>query len=366
MDEFEQPQNLPPLEVATQIILEDHWNIEPRYAPIQPNPDDPEHSMVEPGFGKIAPAFGERVVGDAIQACSLEDLVVLHQEIAHVLGDEHSHTAILTIAPQPRHGVSGDTNEVRANNDAWLIAIRNGHWPLPGSYRRLNSPSSDQPPEYSTDLSRDPHDTADNHIAFMLLAPREMQDQLTEAAEHGITELLEALDHPHKHGGLLLSGERRDDNDPLAFSWRGTSRYDEINGMGVVDEISDEPSFMPVMQDLLVLDGSEARQAYVNRYMDLIAMPPENRALFLKQAAIDALGDDVHREAYRWISSEEMKVDNIVRQMRSIVAITNFNTRQREGRNMTDAEQAGAKQAYLAGLVRVADKLSGDYQPQAA
>lgn len=366
MDEFEQPATSSPLEAATRVIPEDRWNADPRYAPSSSR--DGEDAELSPGFIAIAPAFGERVVDGVVEACNLEDLVELHQEIANVLGDEHSHTAVLTEAPYPHNGTQGESDASRANNDAWLIAIRNGHWSLPGHYTRLNPFDHDEEPKFDTELTRDLHDTADKHIVFMLLAPREMQDQITEAADHGITELLDAVDHPEHHGGLVLPGERPDEADPLAFSWRGTSLREDINGMGVVDEISDEPSFMPVMEDLLLLDSPEARQEYVQHYAELAQMPRDELHISLNQAAADELGEEAQdsHKLYTWIRREESKTEQVRRQLRSIVAITNFNTRHREHRNMTDDEQAEARQAYAAGLVRVANKLRGDYVPLAA
>src|SRR5208282_1382378 len=125
---LERSQHISGLESATKIIPQDHWNAEPRHGDVP----EVDYSYPHP---RLAAVYGERIVDGRIEACSLEDMVAIDNEVAtRVLVDEHSRPAVLSIAPYPRHSATGTGKETIANNNAWLITIRDGHWPIPGTY----------------------------------------------------------------------------------------------------------------------------------------------------------------------------------------------------------------------------------------
>jgi hypothetical protein len=285
------------------------------------------------------------VVDGEVQSCDLEDMVAIDEKIGQALGED-SHTPLLTKAPYPYAGISRGP-EANANNDAWLLAIRDGHWPIPGTYKR--DPVTD---EFSTQLEYDGHDFGDKHLGFMMLAPAEMQQQITEAAHHGLTRRLEALDDPDRPKGLVLPGEDKYDTDPLAYTWRGAAIRGSMDAINTIDQISDDPNFLPLMQELAALPDEATRIDYLEHYASLVDMPEHQQ----EQALLATQPDNIDK--FSWVNHEKMRMARVGAQMRMMVGITNFNVRHREGRDLTPQEQEGAKQVYLAGLVRVAGKLA--------
>lgn len=322
--------------IADTVISDDEWDAAPRYGTT---------------FPRLAAVYGERVGADGeLEACSLEDMVKIDIEIAEeVLVDEESRTPILTVAPYPKASLTGKGPETQANNDAWLRTIRDGHWPIPGSYKRDYETKGG---DFSDELSYDLHDSADKHLAFMLLAPREIQREITEAAHHGLTRRLDALDNPEMPKGLVLSGEHDSDVDKHAYTWRGEAIRGSMDAINTIDQISDDPNFLPLINDLLSLESDEEREQYIEHYAALAAAPTEELGTLLEQTAPDNV------ELDSWVSTESQKTLWVGAQMRMITGIANFNMRHREGRDLTQAEMSQAQHQYLSGIVRVADKLA--------
>ncbi len=322
--------------IADAIVSDDEWDAAPRYGTI---------------FPSLAAVYGERVGADGeLEACSLPDMVEIDTEIAaNVLVDEDSRTPLLTIAPYPKASTTGKSPEAQANNDAWLRTIRDGHWPIPGSYKRDYETKDG---DFSDELSYDLHDSADKHLSFMLLAPREMQHEITEAAHHGLSRRLNALDDPEMSKGLVLRGETDSDVDKRAYTWRGEAFRGDMDAINTIDQISDDPNFLPLINDLLSLKSDEERGQYMEHYAALADAPTEELDTLLEQSVPEDMDTD------EWVSAQSQKTLWVGAQMRMIAGITNFNMRHREGRDLTQEEISQAQHQYLSGIVRVADKLA--------
>lgn len=330
--------------------------VEAQFRHIEWRPGTRSFGHTADNYRLVTGAYGERIIkngtGFAVEStATLEDMVEIDRAIAaQLLGDEGSKPPLLTEAPYPYDSITGKSPRAQANNDAWLATIRGGHWPIPASYKRDPFTSEFKPtPQY------EPHDYGDKHLAFMLLAPREMQKEITEAAHHGLTQRLRALDHPNESKGLILPGERADEKDSLAYSYRGKASRGDMDAINAIDQVSDDPDFLPFITRLASLPDEEARQAFVKRYAALAVLPGAVAEAHLRSELATDIG---YSDAEDWVSDEKGIIKQIGSQRRMMIGITNFNMRYREGRDLEPEEQADAANAYLNGLIRVAGKLA--------
>jgi len=292
--------------------------------------------------------IGQREIEGEQVACSVEDMVALDEEIAQsLLADEHIHTPITYTAPYPRNSeVKRGGDEIRANNDKWLITISEGHWPIPASYW------SDDKQEWRDELGYDSHDTADWHMFFMMTAPREMQDQLTSAAKFGIVDRLRSLDNPDKRD-LLLG----DDDNSIELPNATRFSYKGVDAIKIIDEITDNPEMPKLMNTLLEMNSAEERDAYLDRYISLANMEYRESYDHLRESVPE--GTPSPQE---WVDQEMKKRNDIEHIMGQILIITNFNMRHKQRRNMTEEEKTRAISEYMKGIRRVSHKLAGDVQ----
>jgi hypothetical protein len=369
MDETTMGQEVLPqgtrLEAVGDMVPDDRWNVKPRSNPNR--------------YPRLNAVYGIRVADDGTpRACSVEDMIAIDQEIAAgLLADEESRPPLLYVSPYPRHQDikgrvdEGELHKSLAKNDSWLITIQKGNWPIPASYFMRGKPSSE--------LAYDQHDTADNHLLFMTLAPREIQAEVTEAAGYGVNQRLDTLDDLGAHEkGPVPAAVQGTDSNYFVLPSGDRVNYGSQNAIKVIDHISDEVCFPQLMNGLLGIESSEERSAYMERYTRLAREPFEEFAyrllgesmpdvalsrsdmimLFDTNPEIIPVG--IGPEVKTWINLEMKRRDEVLGIMDQMVMISNFNMLHREGRNMSKLEQVAASQAYIRGILRVADKLAGN------
>ncbi len=319
--------NQTPFELAMQVIPENHWRAT----------DTSERSRHARAmiydYPELAAIYGVRRAHDnEIVACSEEDMTQLDAEIARAL-DEESHTPVVYVAPYPE--ASGTTTmddpKVFTNNDEWLRVIAAGNWPVPAYYphrieanKRISMPGS---------YVHRSHDSTDFHMFYMMLAPSELQGEITKAAQLGVAQRAAAWNDRQAPKGLELGDSS---NDDVLVSPGYVIDYSMYDAIAIIDQMTDEECFPKLLQQLVRMSSPQERQAYIERYTPETPAPG--------QAGFD--------------ESLYLLAENAG----TMIALRNFNVRHNEKRNMTDTERFEAGQAYLRGIVRVADKLTGQYQ----
>jgi len=294
-----------------------------------------------PGFEAI---FGEHVdeASGTVSAVSIEDMVLIDEEIAaKVLVDEHSHSPILYEAPYP-NARAGDKNDPEAieNNTVWLEYYANYRLPVP----RKRLPDGT--------WEHDPHDTDEEHLLVSVLAPRELQDEISQAARIGARERRE---DPTRLGkGLLINGEKGNEYDPLNWSGRGGVYRSDIDAINVIDSVTDSKDFVPLMAKLRSLPGATERSAFIQTYKELAALNNDEAMAHL----INIAPGDTERKRAIWAHEEMLIVAHVAANRRMMISVANFNMRHLKGRNLSEKEQNQKADKYFEGLVRVANKIS--------
>ncbi len=338
-----------PLEAVTDIVPEQNWTEPPR--------------RKAGWIPQLQGLIGQRRTEDGVVACSLEDMAIIDEEIAHtVLADEHVRTPLIYVVPYPeiskariRGGTSDDeATKILANNDKWLISIageegEDGHWPMPMYLT-----------EDGQGLEADRHDTSDWHVIFMMIAPAEMQAEISKAARHGIIERLETLDDPDRKGAAFEGPDRSETSPGLnIIRLPDSSRFSfhDKNAVSIIDSVSDGGDLPRLMNTLLELESAEQRDAYLDRYETLANMSHREAHTWLSQTKPEGVDKNV------WLDEEYQKRrEQMLQIMGGMVKIANFNMRYEENRNLNADEQQAVVGAYLQGIRRVAHKLAGDGQ----
>ncbi|HUB93717.1 MAG TPA: hypothetical protein VMB52_04395 [Verrucomicrobiae bacterium] len=331
-----------------------NWNVTPR---------NPALSRIYP---RLSPMIGTRVTGNDLndlEGCSVDDTLQLIETVAHtVLIDEHTRTPLIYALPFPNEPYSKKAlslDQIRFRTNAFLGVLRK-FWPVPKGFHGVEGEEADEPTVFK-------HEIADNHIIFMALNPREMQDAISEAVAYNQVERADIMGKPadHPKGRTLKSPHDNVVNSPFG----DVIRYEGRDAIKMIDEVSDNAAFLGLMERLLELKSADERDQFVHYYIDLI-MNHDIRPDYTDgdsepnytrmNAIIDSsypryMATQVRQDLHAYFFSN---MDNFIQ-------VANFNMRYRgKGRNMTEAEMLEAGHAYIMGMLRVAHKLAGDYQEQ--
>ncbi len=346
---------LPSLYKAAHVVPDSRWTRELNSS--SPSPD----------VRVFGPLIGSRVRDDGlVESCSVEDTVAIAATFAEqALPGENTHTPKIIEYAYPeitdafgrREDLTQEErNKIVANNDRWLITIRDGHWPIPG--KPTYNPQTGQK---DGPLEFDKHDWGGNHSKFFGLEEKGMQDQMTEAADHGLSLRLNALTHPNEPLGPVV--ERV---SILDGSWAnqyahwvpidvGETHITYDDAIHMIDAISDKDALEEVMLNLVALPDDSSRMQYMRHYSGLASLP-FTKVLARAEQIAPLVGSK--REKDEWVENEMLQAAAVRESMQMILDISEFNTYHREGRVMTIEEQIETVQNHLDGLVRVANKIS--------
>ncbi len=291
--------------------------------------DESRQMLRNPNRTWLANIYGFRIIPDGesdrkndviVQEVDFHTLTKMHEAFAGtVLTGEHTRIPVPTDPPVPEKG-----SDNHLNNNLWLEKIRDGYWPIMRDHNNLVTGEF----EYSD------HDSSEFHLGNMALLPREVQDIITEAATYELNWQRKYQAGEVHDNRLFLAGEDMDDEDPFASGFRWSKRHSD--GIAKIDSITDEPAYM----NLLVHIVAEKSVSCADRMAAL-------------RANIDAL--DVH-------VADSREVRAIHQMSKQLADLLNFNSRHRDGRTITLEEAREANEAFLNGVVRVAEKIRGEYK----
>lgn len=239
----------------------------------------------------------------------------------------------------------------------WLKSIHSGTWPIMS--RKI--PDVDNSGGFTDDPYR--HDLSEVQLGNLALGPREIQIEYTGVAWYEFAARRASTASNHHVDGLILSGESPYENDPLAY-YRGSAANPRIfhNGVAELENVTNDYTYMRLLSNLVVvelgerlqlfdeassfmqLDGGELKSEVLNYVTSNYGTGPES----LKRAKLLA-------SMTNWLQD----------QASAIVSVANFNCRVENRRNLSIAEQRQKVESYFSGILRVAGKLRGDFDPAA-
>lgn len=313
--------NLKPLEAAIRIIPDERWqtglNGRGRYADAMAR----EHPALASIYGMRRSMSGDT------EFCNEADMAQVDAELARLL-DEESHVPTIYRSPYPEaiDKRSERDTKIHANNNAWIGVIAAGGWPIPLYYQFQYGQSGRiiDTNAYSADI----HDSTDTHLYYMMLAPRELQREITNTAKLGVLQRQAPAEDPMSAKWLSLGGDHA---DLVRVSSDDFIDYGIYDAIAIIDHVTDDECFPNLLEKLMNMGSPDERRAYVDRYA-LLSLD-------------EGLNDP----------DAKLLLDNAG----TMIALRNFNIRYSDGRNMTDTERLEAGQAYLQGIVRMANKLTG-------
>ncbi|MEK7572097.1 MAG: hypothetical protein AAB553_07540 [Patescibacteria group bacterium] len=316
-------------------------------------------------YDLAAALYGIRFSGkDArTERISFQTLTSFHQKFSTaVLFDEHIH--ITTVPPEELVYEGGSPHT--ENNNFWLRAIgdkEDPRWLIMPQKRSLGTYFEDSDLIEEDKLSS-LHDATAFHLFNFATFPRELQDLLTEAAQHEyawrkrLQQRMVAGEHigrgSHLHSDsstlgdsfvvnkvLLLPGEGVDSEDPFSTASLNGKKIHTV-GINKIDGLSGMEGYLSLLVDLVSHTevSSEERLAFILE-----------KFLATNVARYEDLPDVV----------------NCLGMLPRFTAdVLNFNTRHRtfnegQGRNVTQLEVEQFISDSLLGIVRVANKIRGVY-----
>lgn len=275
--------------------------------------------------------YGERIVGEGgqtkVEHCDPSTRERISDAVHKVLG-EHTRVVRYVTPPNP------DDILATENTAFWLEKIKSGVWPI---YVMKDEQGGTHVWE---------HDERAEHLGNMVLMPREMQDQISEATTYAEVER-------SKKEVLVLEGE--DPNqDPYSAMQRGNARIKD--GVDTIDQCTGDPGYLTLLSELVTQPPAALEEvfgeltAYTKQVMASqkagtpIPQAPEALTLAFKNSRFGLDG----------------VVGYLAYQGTVICDIANYNTRHREGRQLQPNEAEAITESYWRGILRVAQKIRGE------
>lgn len=336
-------------DAVQHVIVDAQWNDDIRAISsgvetvIDPFYGDPD---IRIPTGNILPqtvtniVYGQVTVGEGLstrdQICDLDTVTNINETLqATVLDGEHGHIPRIIMPPNP-DDITGDPNNV----DVWLQNIGyEDTWPI----------MLERQPDGT--LEPNSHDERDYHLGNFALFPREMQDQLSEAARH--TYEFRAANRNTGLKALVLADELPREEDPFAFNLRGNPTGPEFrDGINVIDDVSDHKGYLNLLGYLTTQPEGELQATFD----DLVLMADGIKS---GELAVPKRFPMPGADEAKWQMAQDLN-----REKNMIGDVTNFNMRHREGRRISPDELKVAEQNYLKGILRVAAKIRGEQLPE--
>lgn len=284
------------------------------------------------------------------ESVPLTDLESIHRQLNDkVLVDEANFIAGLVEAPDPRQ-VTGDSP---GNSRAWLNGLSKGIWPMPLYRGKGNNFSleviygidhvyenQDRFGSYVWD-----HDYRNLHLANSILFPREIGNRVRKVASIELAWRDKGNNFP-----LLLPGEASHDYIPsFDQSWpeRGhEERAQHVNGMRLLDLVTDQSSYL---NQLLYLIKSDDSNAIVADLLDMEHVSQDAKKSHMPFGLTDINDRRFNDTFNRWLQFGEVA--------QSVVALENYILRHTEGRNITPEEEHQIFEETVNGILRVSQKI---------
>jgi hypothetical protein len=266
--------------------------------------------------------YGQRIAADdadhdqPYETTELAVLPEIHRRLGElVLQDELSHGAELVTPPKPLLTIDG-----HENNDKWLRTLIKGRWPIMSLRPK---------PRVEGDYLQ--HDIRQEHIANMVLMPREAQQAIIASAGYELawrkqfSDVGDEVAIPRKH----LAGEAYSTALPVT---RTEKLEAALNGIMIIDQFTDTGLYC----DLLHFVMQNGRADVADRTTGLIGLlHASERPQGVAQSDFIA----VHKLAGRYGQ------------------LINHAERHRAGRNLDPDIMSSAQEQLLRGIGRVARKI---------
>jgi hypothetical protein len=219
------------------------------------------------------------------------------------------------------------------NSECWLSLIQAGIWPIM-LFRSNDSIGTEAVPFE--------HDYKTNHLINTSLFPHELISRVRKVA--GI-ELAWRRDDNQQV--LLLSGETLDSKDIFTFFRDPAKKLWSNNGVALIDAVTDQTAYESLLRRLVISD--DPKEAMI----DIVSELQSN----LYNSVLNF--EDERFSQFDFDFKNDWKMASWV--CWGGVILENYILRHAEGRNITPEEVLQVSDEVLAGMLRVAQKIRGDY-----
>jgi len=359
----------PPFEAATAMVAEDHWQ---RY----------EGRSRVVALSNLLPFAGLRKGPTGrVETATPEDAIAVNQYLAETtLAGEQTRVPYLYEAPYS--DVEPDkltAEQILARNDAYAIVHASGYTPIP--YARFVSEEDMYPVKTADGYVVNSHDIQEEHVIFNMGAPLEMQEQLTELAEHGVEVRLEdserimyELDAGSGIEAIVTSPHLLDQTgsesrpewmvaDVVQMPWGRAKDYHEWNPLRQIEATTGSIYQSAILNELIGLDTAETRDQRMAEYLALADLDPKTFTGLHGQTSAEVAHTGVMIKRIRNMLTEYTEVANMNSRYRKTVSTEDGVYKEEPGRNLSEEEMRDGGIRYALGVLRVAHKLAKDPLP---
>jgi hypothetical protein len=318
-----------------------------------------------------------------LEALSPEETVASTSHLAEtVLAEEGTRVPRIYIVPYPnKKTFELKSEEHLARDDAFVITYYEGYAPIPAGRFISDDLSEGLPTE--SGLVVNSHDLRDEHLAFAMSSPLEMQLQLDELTLHVIEARLEDTARINKlidagapftsmhmrslilsPNGMPYHQTDRRTADEIMLPWGHVADYGHVNALWQLESTTANKNQLVILDELLGLPNAKARDDRLEEYL-AVAERVSNVVAKHTHGSPHAnltIPRDTHTSSY-----------NITGMLTNFAAIMNMNSRYRKregpdftellGENLSNQDLHDAAISYAYGVLRVAHKLAGDPLP---